>query len=30
MGGGYGRDLDDTVEAHCNTVRTARALFDLS
>jgi acetoin utilization deacetylase AcuC-like enzyme len=30
MGGGYGRDLDDTVEAHCSTVRTARALFDLS
>ena len=30
MGGGYGRDLDDTVEAHCNTVRAARALFNLS
>lgn len=28
MGGGYGRNLDDTVEAHCNTVRVARALFD--
>jgi len=30
LGGGYGRNLDDTVEAHCNTVRTARALFDRS
>jgi acetoin utilization deacetylase AcuC-like enzyme len=28
MGGGYGRNLEDTVEAHCNTVRAARALFD--
>ena len=28
MGGGYGKNLDDTVEAHCNTVRAARALFD--
>jgi acetoin utilization deacetylase AcuC-like enzyme len=27
LGGGYGQDLDDTVEAHCNTVRAARALF---
>jgi acetoin utilization deacetylase AcuC-like enzyme len=23
MGGGYGKDLNDTVEGHCNTVRTA-------
>jgi acetoin utilization deacetylase AcuC-like enzyme len=23
LGGGYGKDLDDTVEAHCNTIRTA-------
>ena len=30
MGGGYGRNLDDTVEAHCNTVRIARTLFDAS
>jgi len=28
LGGGYGRDIQDTVEAHCNTVRTARAVFD--
>jgi acetoin utilization deacetylase AcuC-like enzyme len=30
MGGGYGRSLQDTVEAHCNTVRVARRLFDAS
>ena len=23
MGGGYAKDINDTVEAHCNTVRTA-------
>jgi acetoin utilization deacetylase AcuC-like enzyme len=23
MGGGYGKDIQDTVEGHCNTVRTA-------
>jgi len=28
LGGGYGQDLDDTVEAHCSTIRAARALFD--
>jgi len=28
LGGGYGQDIQDTVEAHCNTVRAARALFD--
>lgn len=30
LGGGYGQDLDDTVEAHCNTIRAARSLFDAS
>ncbi len=25
--GGYAADLADTVEAHCNTVRVARALL---
>jgi len=30
LGGGYGQDLDDTVKAHCNTIRAARALFDAS
>src|SRR5512136_2026708 len=28
MGGGYGKNLDHTVEAHYNTVRVARALCD--
>ncbi len=28
LGGGYGLDIQDTVEAHCNTVRAARAVFD--
>jgi acetoin utilization deacetylase AcuC-like enzyme len=28
LGGGYGHDLQDTVLAHCNTVRAARAVFD--
>jgi acetoin utilization deacetylase AcuC-like enzyme len=28
MGGGYGRDLDVTVEAHCNTVRALAATFE--
>jgi acetoin utilization deacetylase AcuC-like enzyme len=28
LGGGYGKDIQDTVEAHCNTVRSARAVFD--
>jgi acetoin utilization deacetylase AcuC-like enzyme len=27
LGGGYGQNLDDTVEAHCSTVRAAWALF---
>lgn len=27
MGGGYGKDINDTVEAHCNTVRTALSMF---
>jgi len=28
LGGGYGQDINDTVEAHCNTVRMARLVFD--
>ncbi len=28
LGGGYGQDIQDTVEAHCNTVRAARVIFD--
>jgi len=27
MGGGYARDPEETVEAHADTVRAARALF---
>jgi acetoin utilization deacetylase AcuC-like enzyme len=27
LGGGYGQDIRDTVEAHCNTVRAVRAVF---
>ncbi len=27
LGGGYGHDVADTVEAHCNTVRAARVVF---
>ncbi len=28
LGGGYGQDIQDTVAAHCHTVRAARAIFD--
>ncbi|HYL82008.1 MAG TPA: histone deacetylase, partial [Candidatus Acidoferrum sp.] len=27
LGGGYGKDIRDSVEAHCNTVRSAKAVF---
>ena len=27
LGGGYARDTADTVEAHCNTIRAAQAIF---
>jgi acetoin utilization deacetylase AcuC-like enzyme len=27
LGGGYAREVADTVEAHCNTIRAARAIF---
>jgi len=27
MSGGYGENLDDTIEIHCNTIRTAVSLF---
>jgi acetoin utilization deacetylase AcuC-like enzyme len=30
MSGGYAADINDTVEIHCNTIRAARALFDVS
>lgn len=28
LGGGYGKDVEDTVEAHCNTIRAACEIFD--
>ena len=28
MSGGYGRDISDTVEIHCNTIRAVRAVFE--
>ncbi|HEX6623650.1 MAG TPA: histone deacetylase [Pyrinomonadaceae bacterium] len=28
MSGGYAKDISDTVEIHCNTVRAARSVFD--
>ena len=27
LGGGYARNVQDTVETHCNTIRTARHIF---
>ena len=27
MSGGYGMNLDDTIEIHCNTIRTGRRVF---
>jgi acetoin utilization deacetylase AcuC-like enzyme len=30
MSGGYAAQIGDTVEIHCNTIRTARAIFDSS
>ncbi len=28
MAGGYGENISDTVEIHCNTIRSARRIFD--
>jgi acetoin utilization deacetylase AcuC-like enzyme len=28
MSGGYGEDINDTVEIHCNTIRAARSIFE--
>lgn len=28
MSGGYGEDISDTVEIHCNTIRAARGIFE--
>lgn len=29
MSGGYGKDIDDTVEIHCNTIRAVKDVFEL-
>ncbi|MGI8898801.1 MAG: histone deacetylase family protein [Pyrinomonadaceae bacterium] len=28
MSGGYGENISDTVEIHCNTIRTAKAIYE--
>jgi acetoin utilization deacetylase AcuC-like enzyme len=28
MSGGYGKDINDTVEIHCNTIRTIKKVFE--
>jgi len=28
MSGGYGKQIDDTVEIHCNTIRAVKAVFE--
>ena len=28
MSGGYGKDINDTVEIHCNTIRTVKKVFE--
>lgn len=28
MSGGYGEDIDDTIEIHCNTIRTVKKIFE--
>lgn len=28
MSGGYGKDIDDTIEIHCNTIRTVKEIFE--
>ena len=30
MSGGYGKDINDTVEIHCNTIRTVKEVFELT
>lgn len=29
MSGGYGKDINDTIEIHCNTIRTVKEVFEL-
>jgi len=28
MSGGYGKDINDTVEIHCNTIRMVKSVFE--
>jgi acetoin utilization deacetylase AcuC-like enzyme len=28
MSGGYGKDINDTIEIHCNTIRTVKQIFE--
>ncbi|HEU4506830.1 MAG TPA: hypothetical protein VFR78_01235, partial [Pyrinomonadaceae bacterium] len=28
MSGGYGKDINDTVEIHCNTIRMVKEVFE--
>lgn len=28
MSGGYGKDINDTIEIHCNTIRTVKEIFE--
>jgi len=28
MSGGYGKDIDDTIEIHCNTIRLVKTVFE--
>jgi acetoin utilization deacetylase AcuC-like enzyme len=28
MSGGYGKDIDDTIEIHCNTIRAVKQIFE--
>jgi hypothetical protein len=28
MSGGYGKDINDTIEIHCNTIRMVKDVFE--
>jgi acetoin utilization deacetylase AcuC-like enzyme len=30
MSGGYGKDINDTIEIHCNTIRTVKKVFEVT
>ena len=29
MSGGYGKDINDTIEIHCNTIRSVKDVFEI-